>query len=149
MTWQFIIDKISENSSFFPLKYRFKYVSNGAEVEEEAPWNENEPNNAGDGEGCVISKLDGGWNDVKCTNNAYALCQMPGMSLNFINNLILLSYIEHFNVLSNVMSQHTSPVLLDFENNLILSLYFFFLMQRKEKWWFDPVVRKIWLDPIL
>ena len=61
-------------------------MSNGAEVEEEAPWNENEPNNAGDGEGCVISKLDGGWNDVKCTNNAYALCQMPGNSLNFINN---------------------------------------------------------------
>ena len=78
-------------------------MSNGAEVEEEAPWNENEPNNAGDGEGCVISKLDGGWNDVKCTNNAYALCQMPGNSLNVMsqhNNsfkfTLKLTYIEFF-----------------------------------------------------
>ena len=67
-------------------QHRFKYVSNGADVEEEAPWNENEPNNAGDGEGCVRSNLDGGWNDVQCTKNAYALCQMPGNSLKISSN---------------------------------------------------------------
>ena len=59
-------------------------MSNGAEVEEDAPWQENEPNNK-NGEGCIKSMFDGGWNDVKCTKNAYALCQMPGNSLN-INN---------------------------------------------------------------
>ena len=42
-----------------------------------------------------------------------------------------------------------SPVHLDLENDLIQSLYFFFKNAKKYKWWTDPVLRKIWLDPIL
>ena len=53
-------------------------MSNGAEVEEDAPWKEDEPNDAGDGEGCILSSMDGGWNDIGCTKKGYAVCQKPG-----------------------------------------------------------------------
>ena len=83
--------------SFSILKHRFKYVSNGADVEEDAPWKEDEPNDLN--EGCIQSFMDGGWNDISCTTNGYALCQMPG------DSLILLSPIEHFNAIFKVLSQ--------------------------------------------
>ena len=56
-------------------------MSNGAEVEEDAPWKEDEPNDAGDGEGCILSSMDGGWNDIGCTKKGYAVCQKPGTGI--------------------------------------------------------------------
>ena len=44
-----------------------------------APWADNEPNDAGDGEGCVVSRMDGTWNDIGCAKTKYALCQRQGI----------------------------------------------------------------------
>ena len=54
--------------------YRFKYVSDGSDVEK-GPWGSDDENT---GEGYVQSKMNGEWNTVKSTKDNFALCQMPG-----------------------------------------------------------------------
>ena len=80
---------------------------------------------------------------------------MNGQDLDFALNLlkilskmpIFLIFIDSTFLAFNFVV--IGPVHLDLENDLILSLYFFSKMQKKYKWWSDPVLRKIWLDLIL
>lgn len=40
-------------------------------------WNNNEPNDAGPGEDCVIILTEGTWNDVTCSYSSLAVCEFP------------------------------------------------------------------------
>ena len=69
------------------LNDRFKYASDGLEVEDDLPWKIDEPTPWG--EGYVVSNLKGEWITTKATRKANVLCQMPGkMQISFTPYLL-------------------------------------------------------------
>jgi hypothetical protein len=38
-------------------------------------WNDNEPNNCGDNENCVLASPNGKWNDLTCTDGRRTICE--------------------------------------------------------------------------
>lgn len=57
-------------------KWTTERDSSGSEVHFQ-PWKENEPNNHGEGEDCVVMSSQDGWNDTKCDSNYVFACVMP------------------------------------------------------------------------
>nr|XP_004658055.1 mannose-binding protein A-like [Jaculus jaculus] len=54
---------------------QFMYVTGGRLTY--SNWKQNEPNNFGSGEDCVIILKDGLWNDYSCTSSLLVVCEFP------------------------------------------------------------------------
>ncbi|XP_020833027.1 mannose-binding protein C isoform X2 [Phascolarctos cinereus] len=62
-----ITDKVQEGQFVYITGERMTYTN----------WRENEPNNHGSGEDCVLLNNDGSWNDISCTTSLLAVCEFP------------------------------------------------------------------------
>lgn len=54
---------------------QFMYVTGGRLAY--SNWKENEPNDHGQGEDCVLMRSDGLWNDISCMATCQAVCEFP------------------------------------------------------------------------